>query len=207
MKLGLISDIHGDPAALELALAHLRSLGVDRIVSAGDLVGYGPSPDRVVELLQDREIPSVRGNHDRWALERGAGVPDGFGGGTPSAHSLEHLAALPTELVLEADTHVGVIVHGSPASDMEFVNRRTHGPAALRRYLRELSCDFLVVGHTHQPMWYTSPSGGLVVNPGSIISLPVIDSSKTFAVVETGTLQVTFHDLESGLAVSVDCWD
>jgi putative phosphoesterase len=207
MKLGLISDIHGDPAALELAWAQLRALGVDQIVSAGDLVGYGPSPDRVVELFKEREIRSVRGNHDRWALERGVDVLDGFGGGTPGAQTLEYLAALPAELVLEAETRVGVIVHGSPASDMEFVSRRSHGPAVLRRYLRELGCDLLVVGHTHQPMWYKSPSGRLVVNPGSIVALPVVDSSKTFAVVETASLEVTFHDLESGDAVSVDPWD
>ena len=83
MKLGLISDIHGDPIALELAWAHLTAMRVDRIVCAGDLVGYGPFPDRVVAFLQERQIPSVRGNHDRWALQRGPGVPDEFGGGTP----------------------------------------------------------------------------------------------------------------------------
>ena len=33
-------------------------------------------------------------------------------------------------------------------------------------------------------MWYRSPAGRLVVNPGSLISVPVVDSSRTFAVVE-----------------------
>ena len=40
--------------------------GPDRL--RGDLVGYGPFPDPVVAFLQERQIPSVRGNHDRWAL-------------------------------------------------------------------------------------------------------------------------------------------
>ena len=75
MKLGLISDIHGDAVALELAWANLTVLGADRIVCAGDLVGYGPHPDRVVAFLAEHGIDSVRGNHDRWALERAAGVP------------------------------------------------------------------------------------------------------------------------------------
>ena len=39
MKLGVISDIHGDPLALELAWSHLQILGADRIVCAGDVVG------------------------------------------------------------------------------------------------------------------------------------------------------------------------
>ena len=207
MKLGLISDIHGDPGALECAWTHLTSMGVDRIVCAGDLVGYGPRPDLVVAFLQDRQIPSVRGNHDRWALSRGPGIADEFGGGTPSRQTLEYLASLPSDLVFEAGKRIGVVVHGSPSSDMEFVNRRTHPPVVLNRYLSELTCDLLVLGHTHQPMWYRGPAGGLVVNPGSLISLPVIDSSRTFAVVEQEKLEVTFHDVETGNPLSLDPWD
>ena len=71
MRLGLISDIHGDVAALERAWSHLTTMGVDQVVSAGDLVGYGPFPDRVIAFLNDHQIPSVRGNHDRWALSAG----------------------------------------------------------------------------------------------------------------------------------------
>ena len=77
MKLGLISDIHGDPVALELAWSYLTVMGADRIVCAGDLVGYGPFPDRVVSFLQGRLIASVRGNRrplGPWS--RGPGVPD-----------------------------------------------------------------------------------------------------------------------------------
>ena len=139
MKLGLISDIHGDPVALELAWAHLITMKVDRIVCAGDLVGYGPFPDRVVGFLKERLIPSVRGNHDRWALSRGPGAADAFGGGTPSPETLEHLRGLPADLLIEAGSRIGVVVHGSPSSDMEFVNRRTHPPVVLRGYLRALA--------------------------------------------------------------------
>jgi putative phosphoesterase len=207
MKLGLISDIHGDPAALELAWAHLTAMRVDQVVSAGDLVGYGPFPDRVVGFLQDRRIPSVRGNHDRWALGRGPGVADEFGGGAPSQETLAFLKTLPHDLLIEAGTRIGVVVHGSPSSDMEFVTRRTHPPAVLRGLLRKLDCNLLVVGHTHQPMWYRSPGGGLVVNPGSVVSLPVVDSSRTFAVVNMATLDVTFHHVEGGETIPLDPWD
>ena len=41
-----------------------------------------PEPGRRV-LAGSTRIPSVRGNHDRWAVERGLGVRDEFGGGTP----------------------------------------------------------------------------------------------------------------------------
>ena len=85
MKLGVISDIHGDPVGLELAWSHLTVMGADRIVCAGDLVGYGPFPDRVVAFLREHQIPSVRGNHDRWALERGLGVATSSAAALPVA--------------------------------------------------------------------------------------------------------------------------
>ncbi len=173
MKLGLISDIHGDPLALELAWSHLTVLGADRVVCAGDLVGYGPYPDRVVAFLAEHQIASVRGNHDRWALERGPGVRDEFGGGTPSAETLDYLASLPPDLLLWSDERVVVIVHGSIRGDMEFVTRRTHPPSALRSDLETIGADLLVVGHTHEPMGYRCDRG-LVVNPGSTVSMPVV---------------------------------
>jgi putative phosphoesterase len=207
MKLGLISDIHGDPVALELACAHLITMKVDRIVCAGDLVGYGPFPDRVVAIMKERHIPSVRGNHDRWAVSRGLGAVDEYGGGTPSLETLEYLRTLSADFLIEAGSRVGLVVHGSPSSDMEFVNRRTHPPAVLRGYLLALGSDLLVVGHTHQPMWYRSPEGGLVINPGSVVSMPIIDSSKTFAVADLANMVVTFHQVESGEPIPLAPWD
>ncbi len=64
MRLGLISDIHGDIRALETTLSRLDQLAVDQIVCLGDLVGYGSEPDAVVAQLRDRGIPCIRGNHD-----------------------------------------------------------------------------------------------------------------------------------------------
>ena len=206
MKLGLISDIHGDPVALELAWSHLTVMGADRIVCAGDLVGYGPFPDRVVSFMRERQVSSVRGNHDRWALERGPGGRDEFGGGTPGGETLDYLRELPFDLVVEHEKTIGVIVHGSPRSDMEFVTRQSHPPRALTQYLLDLQCELLVVGHTHQPMWFRCAEG-LVVNPGSVVSAARIDSSRTFALVDLDRLEVTFHDVESGETIDVEPWN
>jgi putative phosphoesterase len=205
MKLGVISDLHGDAVGLELAWSHLTVMGAERIVCAGDLAGYGPFPDRVVAFLQKHDVPSIRGNHDRWALERGPGAADSFGGGTPSAETLEYLAALPGEMRLELETSVAVF-HGSPRSDMDFVTAQTHPPTVLRRYLVDLRCRLLIVGHTHRPMWFRCP-GGLVVNPGSVLSVPRVESSRTFAMVDLKTWDVTFHDVESGDSIEIEMWE
>jgi putative phosphoesterase len=205
MKLGLVSDVHGDPVALELAWAHLTVLGADRIVCAGDVVGYGPLPDRAVAFLTEHKIPAVRGNHDRWALERGPGSRDPFRGGTPSAETLDFLAGLPSNLALEGDGKVVVVVHGSPRDDMEFVTRERHPTRVLRGWLDELRCDVLVVGHTHEPM-ACQTGRGLVVNPGSVVSAPGVSTSRTFALLDLATLGVTFHDVETGDEVTTRPW-
>ena len=44
MRTALISDIHSNLSALETVLADIDSRGVDRILSLGDIVGYGPDP-------------------------------------------------------------------------------------------------------------------------------------------------------------------
>ena len=206
MKLGLISDVHGDIVALELAWAHLTVLGADRIVSAGDSVGYGPHPDKVVAFLAGHGIAAVRGNHDRWALQRGPGMPDSFGGGTPSLETYEALKALPPDLIVEGDPWVGVVTHGSPGNDMDYVTRSSHPPALLRRLLEKLDANLLVVGHTHKPMWYRCERG-FVINPGSVISAPVVSTSRTFALLDWDAMAVTFHDVESGAAVEVTPWN
>ncbi len=205
MKLGLISDIHSDPLSLELAWSHLMILGADRIVCAGDLVGYGYHPDRAVAFLKDHKVDAVRGNHDRWALERGPGVADDFGGATPSAETLEHLASLPARLRFEGAGRSVMVVHGSPSSDMQYIVRSTHGPAVLDALLEEVSADVLVGGHTHAPMWYRGEKG-LVVNPGAVISIPVVRTSRTFALVDLEALSVSFHDVESGRVLDVPHW-
>jgi putative phosphoesterase len=206
MKLGLISDIHGDPVALELAWSYLTVMGADKIVCAGDLVGYGPLPDRVISFLQERSVEAVRGNHDRWALERGSGVRDEYGTATPSDDTLEFLSNLPLFLVVSDGPKQVVVVHGSPRSDMEFLNAGPASRTMLRAFLSELNCDVLVSGHTHVPMWFRSREG-IVVNPGSVVSMPVVDSSRTFAMLDVDALEVTFHDVEHGELVAIESWE
>ena len=71
---------------------------------------------------------------------------------------------------------------------MEFVTRATHPPARPARAVSTtLGADLLVVGHTHEPMWYPLRAG-LVVNPGSVVSMPVVKTSRTFALVDLAEL-------------------
>ena len=64
MKVAVISDIHGNFDAFQEVLADIAKSKVDRIISLGDNIGYGPEPDRVIQKVMARDIPSVQGNHE-----------------------------------------------------------------------------------------------------------------------------------------------
>ena len=60
----MITHIHANLAALEAALARAEELGVQQILCGGDLVGYGPHPNEVCGLIEDRRTPTIYGNYD-----------------------------------------------------------------------------------------------------------------------------------------------
>lgn len=64
MKIGLLGDIHGNACALQKVLASATSLGVEKLLVTGDLVGYYFSPLKVMELLHPWDKSMVRGNHE-----------------------------------------------------------------------------------------------------------------------------------------------
>lgn len=67
MILGLISDIHGNLAALKAVLADMESKGAERVLCLGDVVGYGPFPGECLDLVQ-RCGAVLMGNHEEALL-------------------------------------------------------------------------------------------------------------------------------------------
>ncbi len=67
MRTAVISDIHSNLEALQVVLEEIDRIGVDRIVSLGDLVGYNADPNECVRILRERKIPTIMGNHDATA--------------------------------------------------------------------------------------------------------------------------------------------
>ena len=63
-RFAIISDIHGNLHALQAVLARIDRLHVDGIICLGDIVGYGPYPDRCIDLVVRCCSLTVRGNHD-----------------------------------------------------------------------------------------------------------------------------------------------
>src|SRR3990172_8812750 len=64
MRYLILSDIHSNWEALQTVIETAAG-AYDRVICCGDLVGYGPDPDAVVEWARQNVAAVVRGNHDK----------------------------------------------------------------------------------------------------------------------------------------------
>jgi putative phosphoesterase len=177
--MGFLSDIHGNLPALEAALTDAKGRGARAVVCAGDMTGYGPFPDQVCRLLEERRIPSIIGNYDRKALDVAANGQAATVGMKQkkrkillwtAAHlgdqSRRYLAGLPERIARRLyGGYKLLVVHGSPLS-MEDAIYPSITPRGLEAKLGDERPDILVCGHTHIP-FVRRIGGTLVVNCGS----------------------------------------
>lgn len=195
MKIGLISDIHGDWKALQQA-HHLLMLRhhVEAIWCAGDLVGRGKQPDEVVAFLEEQQIPSVMGNHDELMGSAWLGSPTLTLGEVLGIkpRTLRILRALPRTYRTQILNRTLVMVHGSPRSNTESI--RVHPHEQPLDWLTKIGADILIAGHTHTPMKHQDYRG-LVVNPGSLFDATGFErsSSETYGVLDVRQMDFRYY--------------
>jgi putative phosphoesterase len=178
MKIGLLSDIHGNLPALEACLHTLQMDNADNLICLGDTVGYGPFPNECLDILRNHAIPSVLGNHDAAVL---GNLPLKFFR-EPNASLLkwtmknlnsengQYLSEQP--LIMENDNWIAA--HSSPVKPAEWQYLRS--AIACRSILEEIDQDICFVGHTHIPGVVSNEIGifslqrgyKYVINPGSV---------------------------------------
>ena len=191
----VITDIHGNLPALQASLREIERLGVDAVYCGGDLVGYGPHPNEVCALIEERAIPTIYGNYD-YAIARDLEdcgcayvTPEDRALGQRSvAWTLEHTSRrakdfmrdLPFDLSLRLGSERVRLVHGSPRKVNEYLFEDK--PARLyERLAAAAECDVLVFGHTHKP-WIHEYGGVQFVNCGSVGKPKDGDPRAAFAV-------------------------
>jgi diadenosine tetraphosphatase ApaH/serine/threonine PP2A family protein phosphatase len=163
--LALLYDIHGNLPALEAVLADASE--ADRFLLGGDIAGFGAWPAETVERLHDLDAEWIRGNVDRWLVDR-SDAPEVMQplleatAGVLGEAVVGELASLP-----EATTRDGVLYcHASPLSDMEsFLPEPGDRDAEL---LMGTEARRVVFGHTHLAFMREGPAGIELVNPGSV---------------------------------------
>jgi putative phosphoesterase len=196
-RVAVITDIHGNLPALEASLQAIDTIGVDAVYCGGDLVGYGPHPNEVCRLIEERAIPTIYGNYD-YAIGRDledcgcayVTQHDRDLGQQSVAWTLAHtdqrskdfMRGLPFDLGFELGELRVRLVHGSPRKGNEYLFEDK--PArTFERIAAGADCDVLVFGHTHKP-WIHEYGGVLFVNCGSIGKPKDGDPRAAFAVLE-----------------------
>lgn len=173
MRLGVLSDIHGNLVALDACLADLAGQGgADLIVAAGDHCLDGPKPKKVLQRLEEVAAQCVRGNTDRYLSETGVEsfeeIEDAQIAWTQreiGERWLTYLRELPFALRIGEDENQLLIVHANPRSDDEHMWPDADD-AALERLIGEERAAAIAFGHLHLPyvrMW----RGKLLVNVAS----------------------------------------
>jgi predicted phosphodiesterase len=131
-RTAIISDLHGNHAGLCVALEDIAKQNCDRILCLGDLVEGGPENEKVIETIQEQQIPCVRGNHDE---NNDLGL---------SERCSQFLQNLPERLV-EEDV---LYTHISPRS----IKRKIDHEVEAWNVFDESQYWLIFVGHAHMPL-------------------------------------------------------
>ena len=225
MRYLLLSDIHSNLEALEVCL-ELAQGKYDQVLCLGDLVGYGPDPNAVIEKVKALASITIRGNHDKACT------------GDPVGAQFNPLARLATEWTRNELTpeHFAFlrslpagpiqldgfqIVHGSPLDEDDYIL----GPGQAFLLLRSPENQIICFGHTHnQGGFMISPQGrfqsirmppkkdGLIlalpledqgrylINPGSVGQPRDGDWRAAFATLDSGQRTVEYFRVSYNLA-------
>lgn len=189
MRIALISDIHANLPALEAVLADLDRKKPDAMYHLGDLVGYAPWPNQVVELLRAKDIAGVAGNYDSTVgtdykhcgckyedprQEELSHVSYGWTRENVSMETKGFLAQLPFRMdVRPLGGHLSgpvlILVHGAPTMNTLYWTEDRPDDFCLKmaQHAGMKAGDVIAFGHTHKP-WYRQVEGIHFVNTGSV---------------------------------------
>ena len=177
MKLAILSDIHGNYAALQEVLKDCRRLDVGRILVLGDFVGYYYQADKVMEALSSWTVCAIAGNHEvmwqqlrsnsrsmpEYLAKYGSGLSVSLEG-MRREHS-DYLLNLPTSSRITVAGKVFLLCHGSTSSIEQYVYQDC--PLDTLKDCVTEGVDCVLLGHTHYPLMARCGET-LILNPGSV---------------------------------------
>ena len=203
MRIAVVTDIHGNLAALQAVVQDIRRRRVDRVINLGDSVSGPLLPLQTARWLMASGWLHLAGNHERQVLTQG---PDRWSAADAHAHAelgaaeLAWMATLQPNLAWQDGIH---LCHASPRSDLEYL-LETVEPGGVRlasadevhQRLAGVSAALVLCGHSHQPRIVRSAAGQLLVNPGSV-GLPAYDDTHPhWHVIENGAPDARYAIVE-----------
>jgi predicted phosphodiesterase len=165
MRIGLIGDLHANLPALQATLEDATRIGADAVYCVGDVVGRGPHPNEVVDLLRRLEIPTVQGNWDEavsmdreqagsvWAhpeAERAGLESLAWTASVIGDEQRTWLRSLPTTLRVDlGGGRTALLFHGSPMRQSEYL-WADRPSRVFARIASDEGDDLFGFGHTHE---------------------------------------------------------
>jgi diadenosine tetraphosphatase ApaH/serine/threonine PP2A family protein phosphatase len=212
VRIAVISDIHANWHAYEAVLADVEQQNVEEIWCLGDLVGYGPQPNRCVDVARERASFCLIGNHDLASIGRVplddfapvAAVSARWTQTELSDGAREYLESLQPS----GERPGAQLYHGSPRDPVwEYILDEP----AVRAALELTTAPLVLVGHSHIPIALQLVDGNLagglahggsdlelggdrwLLNPGSVGQPRDGDPRAAYLVVDTDDGRVHFR--------------
>jgi predicted phosphodiesterase len=190
--IAVISDIHGNLPALTAVLEKIDALGCETIVSLGDVVGYYAQPGECIDLLRERHIVNILGNHDHYIVS-GEGCPRSklvsditeYQRGIVSAEQVGWLAG-SRPYMIDGST---CFMHGGwqdPVDQYLYAIKEADFPPDAQTFF---------AGHTHVQA-LLDVNGRTFCNPGAVGQPRDGDPRAAFAVFENGHIELRRVDYD-----------
>ncbi len=196
MKVGIISDIHGNHFALGEVLKSAGKEGISRLFILGDTVGYYYHPEIVLDMLSDWQYDIISGNHEILLreLEQGkinpAEIKRKYGSGHEKAlrnldsSTLDWLVSQPVQKSITIEDVAFQLNHGSPVNVNEYLYPDS-GADNLEKCNSDHH-DFVFIGHSHYSFSFRCRNS-ILINCGSVGQSREKGSVANWAIVDTST--------------------
>lgn len=196
-KIAIISDVHSNIHALNKVL---EEIGDMKIYCCGDLVGYNPFPNEVIEVIKERDIITIMGNHDHavitgdtWYFNPIAARAVHWTRGVIKEENLDFLKSLPEFFKSEKFT----MFHGSPRDALNEYVSPDYPEDTLMGFLQDVP-KTLILGHTHRP-FVKEIDGKIIFNPGAVGQPRDYDPRAAYAIYDTEKYVVEIKRVEYGI--------
>jgi len=207
-KIAVLADIHANMHALEAVIQDAERRGIEVFLNAGDLIGFGPLPNEVVECLHSKSVTSVVGNYDlevvkNYAKGKGAkGIAFEFAKKELSKSCESYLLSLPQVFRFEIAGKRLLMVHGSPASIEEHLY--LDSPVErLKALAAAANADIVIVGHSHE-QFCREVNGVSFINPGSVGRPGDGNPQAAYAIMNFNPFNIEFVRLDYNVAAAAD---
>jgi len=203
MRIAVVSDIHGNLAALQAVVADFTRRGVDAVVNLGDSLSGPLLPAETARFLMAQDWVHLAGNHERQILTLQADAcdpSDAYARAQLGAAELAWIGGLRPRHALSDEIF---LCHGTPANDAEcFLESVVPGrlrPASadeIDRRLGDIGANLILCGHSHVPRMVRTTRGQMLVNPGSVGQPAWDDDQPVYHAVESGAPDARYAIVE-----------